>query len=351
MTTYRTYFLAEAIGAVLFASIFAAGLIIWALLPRIPGNREPDKYKNMKLFCEWMFPKIFENREDGDKKEAMTLFGYTVKKWYVIWLYIMMSCIVIFTVTIFWLNFMIETVMYCDPYDDFDCFSNTTLDSEPVNCWEIERNVSVVCKKFSCNISNAVGSATGVFAFSWITATIILWVITKLLENVLKRNKIPRINDNRQQPLPQERQLQLPPFKCCSTITLIILIQIIMILADTALLSGTVVAKYQDKVSYTCLYEVTIFWLVTIFASTVFWCYCFKESDDEDNWCTEPVPGPTKTISLDTFPSASTPSPKTTPVDMFPPGSTPSPKTTPVYMFPPGSTPSPKSTPAQPTPE
>ena len=305
MTTYGTYFLAEAIGASLFALIFATGLIIWALLPRILGDREPDKYKNMRLFCEWMFPKIFENREDGDKKEVMTLFGYTVKKWYVIWLYIMMIFIVIFTVTIFWLNFMIETVMYCDPYDDFDCFSNTTLDSEPVNCWEIERNVSVICKKFSCNISNAVGSATGTFAFSWITATVILWIIIKLLENVLKRNKTSRINDNQQQPSPQggqevindnqqegeHRQLEqhkLSTYKCCS-VAWIIILQIAMFIAIFVLIGGIVAAKLQDKVSYTCLYQVTIFCIVTFFASTVFWWNGFKESDNEQNWCTEVV--------------------------------------------------------------
>lgn len=225
MTTYGTYFLAEAIGAVLFASIFAAGLIIWALLPRI--LREPDKYKNMRLFSEWMFPKIFENREDTDEREVMTLFGYTVKKGYVIWLYIMMTFIVIFTVTIFWLNFMIETVSYCDPYDDFDCFSNTTLDSEPEDCLTIEKNVSVICKKFSCNLSNAVGSATGTFAFSWITATVILWIIIKFLENVLKRNKTSRINDNPQQQSTQEGQQaqvhELSTHKCCSIAWVIIL--------------------------------------------------------------------------------------------------------------------------------
>ena len=306
MTTYGTYFLAEAIGAVLFAIIFAAGLIIWALLPRILGDREPDKCnKNMRLFGEWMFPKIFKNRKDTNKKEVMTLFGYTVKNGYVIWLYVMMTFIVIFTVTIFWLNFMIETVSYCDPYDDFDCFSNTTLDSGPENCWEIERNVSVICKKFSCNLSNAVGSATGTFAFSWITATVILWIIIKLLKKVLKRNKTSQINDNQQLP-PQGGQRQLPSCKCCRTITLIIIIQMIIILSDTALLIGTLVAKIQDKVSNTCLYQVTIFWLVTIFASTVFWCYCFKECDDEDNWCTEPASDLSMTIPLDTSPPAST---------------------------------------------
>ena len=306
MTTYGTYCLAEAIGAVLFAIIFAAGLIIWALLPRFLGDREPDKYnKNMRLFGEWMFPKIFENRKDTNKKEVMTLFGYTVKNGYVIWLYVMMTFIVIFTVTIFWLNFMIETVSYCDPYDDFDCFSNTTLDSRPENCWEIERNVSVICKKFSCNLSNAVGSATGTFAFSWITATVILWIVTKLLENVLKRNKTSRINDN-PQPQPtqegqhepqegqhepqegqheaQQVQHELSTHKCCS-IALIIILQIAMFIAVFALIAGIVAAKYKDKVSYTCLYQVTIFCIVTFFASTVFWWNGFKESDNKQNWC------------------------------------------------------------------
>lgn len=55
------------------------------------------------------------------------------------------------------------------------------------------------------------------------------------------------------------------------------------------LIVGMVAAKYKDKVSYTCLYQVTIFCIVTFLASTVFWWNGFKESENKQDWCTEIV--------------------------------------------------------------
>ena len=300
MAIYGWYLLAEGLGAAVFALIIIIGLVFYALIPAVFGHR--DKYGNMRTFIGWMFPSFINNdpREnenpENPPKTVTTLFGYDIQEWYVIWLYVMMMFIVVLTVTIFWVNFFIETSTSCNPFDDFDCFPNKRPQDifyeKPLDC---PNNNSVICKKFGCNIGNAVGLATGAFAFSWISATIFLWIVTKFLKEVLKEDTnvdnsccrgCTRIlcdclnvrecfrrnqRDNRQ----QDTQCKT----CCKFcyIIFIITFQVVVFLTATGLAAGGLTLYLLDKVSFTCCYEVGIFSTVIIMASTLLWCCGFKK--------------------------------------------------------------------------
>ena len=288
--------LAEGLGAAVFALIIIIGLVIYALIPAFFGHQ--DKYGNMRMFVAWMFPSFINNnqRENEDPpKTDTTLFGYVIQEWYVIWLYVMMMFIVVLTVTIFWVNFFIETSTSCNPFDDFDCFPNKRPQDifyeKPLECPNTEYN-SVICKKFGCNIGNAVGLATGAFAFSWISATILLWIVTKFLKQVLKQDtnvdnsccrdctKIFCDSLNIRKHCRRNNQRQHTQCDRCRKFCYVILIitfQVVVFLSVTGLAAGGLTLYLLDKVSFTCFYEVGIFSTVIIMASTLLWCCGFKK--------------------------------------------------------------------------
>ena len=357
MAIYGWYLLAEGLGAAVFALIIIIGLVIYALIPAFFGQR--DKYRNMRTFIWWMFPSFIKNKnQENPPKTFTTLFEYVIQEWYVIWLYVMMMFIVVLTITIFWVNFFIETSTSCNPYDDFDCFPNKRpLDifyEKPLECPSED---SVICKRFGCNIGNAVGLATGAFAFSWISATILLWIVTKFLKQVLKEDtnvdnsccrdctkvccKCLNIRKCFRRNQRDDQQHDTHCNTCCKFcyVILIITFQVVVFLTATGLAAGVLTLYLLDKVSFTCCYEVGIFSTVIILASTLLWCCGFKKrkqdiemrqnnpqnNNEEDNAPNhnEGIVQPPADRLAHTNPLASLPSPLNSPNDTTPTDTTP----------------------------
>ena len=284
---FRDYFLAESIGATLFALIFVIGFIIYALLPIWTKDKEDeteDMYRSVRKIVKMIFP--FVGREtstktNGGKKHNTKIFTYKVHEWYLAFLMVMLLFIIVVTVVIFWHNFFIERSSSCNPYDSFDCFEDEVFwnifNDGPLNC-----NTSmddVQCFKFTCNIGNAVGLATGAFAFSWVTATALLWIILRCGDLMLKEQSDDDNNNNK-----CCKPCCTGCLRRCSCITnyrrfyffCIVLFQVFTSSCALVLFSFTGYLHIDGKVSLTCYYSVSTFGILILIASITPWCCIFK---------------------------------------------------------------------------
>lgn len=191
---FRDYFLAESIGATLFALIFVIGFIIYALLPiwtKDDKDETEDMYRSVRKIVKTIFPFVKREPSNEGKKHDTMIFENKVQEWYLGFLMVLLLFIIVVTVVIFWHNFFIERSSSCNPYDSFDCFEDKVFwdifNDEPLNCntSSMDENNDVQCFRFTCNIGNAVGLATGAFAFSWVTATALLWIILRCGDHIL----------------------------------------------------------------------------------------------------------------------------------------------------------------------
>ena len=309
MTTfpYRAYFQAESIGSSLFALIVAIGFSIFAALPCFMGYK--DKHYNIRRTIQMIFPYIKKEKRSNtsttngeasstnveectsskhrDTEYDTKIFNYIIQEWYLFWLWVLLLGVIITTVVIFWLNFFIERSSTCDM--NFDCYPNEPsldiLDEKPLpNCSISEAK----CYRFTCNIGNAVGLATGAFAFSWVIASAFLWIIIQLGGNALKKTENNENDCNF-------------PCKCCTSsfscgackflyecsclkndwcsciyVFCVIGFQALLFLSALGLAGFNFYLYYKGKISITCYFEIGTFCILVIVASLMIWCWGFK---------------------------------------------------------------------------
>ena len=289
---FRDYFLAESIGATLFALLFVVGFVIYALLPIWTKDREDetedeteDKYRSVRKIVKTIFPFVKRDTSNGGKKHDTKIFKYKVQEWYLAFLMVMILFIIVVTVVIFWHNFFIERSSSCNPYDSFDCFEDKVFwdifNDEPLNCStsSMDENNDVQCFRFTCNIGNAVGLATGAFAFSWVTATALLWIILQCGDLILKEQSDDDNNNNK-----CCKPCCTGCLRRCSCITnykwfyffCILLFQVFTTSCALGLFSFTGYLHIDGKVSLTCYYSVSTFGILIMIASITPWCCIFK---------------------------------------------------------------------------
>lgn len=295
---YRAYFQAESIGSMVFALTVFIGFSIYAALPCFMGYK--DKYYNMRRTIQMIFPYIkkekrantatngesnTENQHRNTEYDTKIFNNYIIQEWYLFCLWFLLLGVIIATVVIFWLNFFIERSSKCDPNDTFDCYPNkpslNILDETPLTNCSVN---DAKCFRFTCNIGNAVGLATGAFAFSWVTASAFLWIIIQLGGNALKKTE----NNENDCNCPCNRCIPCPSseYECsclknsncclCAYVTCVIVFQAFTFLSAVGLLVVCFLLYFHGKISITCYYEVITFCILIVVTSLVIWCYGFK---------------------------------------------------------------------------
>lgn len=255
--TFKAYFYAEVFGAVGFVIILMIGIIIFACLPVFrPGKS--DSFSTTRTLVQWLFPFV---RKVGDNETLM--FGRRIRKIALIWLAIIVSLIIANTSAIFWINFFIEQSSSCGT--NFDCFPidnvNKIINMEALNCNSQNNIQNIQCFKFSCNIGNAIGNATGALGFTWISATFCMWFILQLGLFIKKEGN--------------SKKNVLASFLVC--------FQVFVILSWVALMV-TVISKFyaERTISLTCTIQVFTFCFLMSVSGFTPWCDFFEKETERD---------------------------------------------------------------------
>ena len=287
---YYIYFIAQTVGAVIFALLLVIGLTIYALIPLF--NKQRDKAINARRIIRSVFSyvkikKVDENTKNnnGGDKHVTKVFEYQIQEWYIGWICALLYAVVISTALIFWSNFFIEHSSSCNPYDDFDCFPNERVIDiffeTPFNCSKGKHD-NVQCLKFSCNLGNAVGLATGTFAFSWFTATVLLWIIIQCTKPVLKDVTDQQNVNTWCKHCCIKDCPDCGNIKCCMCgriccVAVIVCFQIGVLTFAIAIIGSCSYLLSKGQISVTCYYETFIFSVLIIVPSTTMWYCTFKQ--------------------------------------------------------------------------
>ena len=193
---YGYYFVSELVLSALALIITVVGFLCFLCYG-------PDgKTENARCILSKVFPYVKKKKDEGDTctcecdycdkknngpnvKYRTTIFGYKIDNWNTIVLSIQVALVFGATAMIFAANLLIQHSSSCNAHDKFDCFPNGAAFNQAPNCSKENDQ----CFKFAWNPFNAAEMATGTFAFSWMTATVFLWIVTKFAKKLDKETK------------------------------------------------------------------------------------------------------------------------------------------------------------------
>lgn len=145
-------------------------------------------YKYIVKFTTTIF-KFVETREvsdeSGTKVPRFIVFGYIAPPAYTFYLFFLCIVTSCFTLIGFWNAFLMKTSDICNPYDEFNCFTDGEKVEKP-----IERPVNssmltcfnqtkVQCFMFAYDTESGVTVAAALLTISWLTIFFLTWLILK----------------------------------------------------------------------------------------------------------------------------------------------------------------------------